>query len=303
MQILTTIAKRWKLTLGGLALVSLVAYADTISRIHTFSDGDILTAEHLNTEFDNVVDGVNSITNDNISSSAAISPAKISSAIAGSGITRNATTGQLTPTTDGTSITVGGSGLEVVPDDSTLELDSGGLRVKDDGITTAKLDDLAVTTGKINDLAVTQAKRAALGQQISSSSGIFSTTSLSYSDVTNLSVTITTTGRPVYIGLVSDGSGGTNGCALKAIGSGGQGTADFRIKQDATEIAQASLQVTATGSATETAAINVVPCSSLSHIYVPSAGTYVYTVQAKINSGVAPDAAGVSFAKLVAYEL
>ena len=44
----------------------------------------------------------------------------------------------------------------------------------------------------------------AKGVQISSSSSTFSTTSLSPTDVTNLSVTITTTGRPVLLMLQPD---------------------------------------------------------------------------------------------------
>lgn len=64
----------------------------------------------------------------------------------------------------------------------------------------------AVTTAKIADGNVTQAKRVALGQQLSSSSGAFTMTSNAFAQVTNLSVTITTTGRPVFIGLQDDGS-------------------------------------------------------------------------------------------------
>ena len=45
-------------------------------------------------------------------------------------------------------------------DNSTIEIASGNLRVKDSGITTAKINNSAVTTGKINALAVTTAKIA-----------------------------------------------------------------------------------------------------------------------------------------------
>lgn len=114
---------------ASLALAFLVACppppadAAIISRVITFTDGSILTASQLNTEFNNVVNGVNSINNDNIVVGANIDPSKISSAIKGSAITRNGGTGQ----------------LSVSVDASTIEIASDQLRVKDGGITTAKL--------------------------------------------------------------------------------------------------------------------------------------------------------------------
>lgn len=110
------------------------ALAAQISRIKTFSDGEILTASDLNAEFNNVVDGVNSITDDNVASNAAISPAKIATSIAGDGLGRNGSTGVL-------SVTV---------DDSTLEISADTVQVKDGGIT---LDKLATST--INSLMPT----------------------------------------------------------------------------------------------------------------------------------------------------
>ena len=73
--------------------------------------------------------------------------------------------------------------------------------IQDLGIETDKLAASAVTTGKIAANAVTRAKMEAVGQQISSSSGVFATSSTSFVDVTNLSVSITVTGRPVRVEL------------------------------------------------------------------------------------------------------
>lgn len=137
-----------KLIILGLLLFTVVATAATISRVKTFSDGEILTASDLNAEFDNVVDGVNSISNDNIASNAAISPAKISSAIKGSGLTRNGTSGAL-------SVNVDNVGVEISGDN---------IQLKDLGVTTGKINDLAVTTGKIAANAVTRAKVAVIDQ-------------------------------------------------------------------------------------------------------------------------------------------
>lgn len=106
-----------------LLLVPVGASAALISRVYTFSDGNVLFADQLNTELNNLVNGVNSINNDNLATNANISASKISAAIAGSGLTRNGTTGV----------------LSVVPDNSTIEISANALQVKDAGITAAKL--------------------------------------------------------------------------------------------------------------------------------------------------------------------
>jgi len=109
---------------AGLVLfIPAVTHAALISRVYTFSDGNVLFADQLNTELNNVVNGVNSINNDNLATNANISASKISAAIAGNGLTRNGTTGV----------------LSVVPDNSTIEISANALQVKDAGITAAKL--------------------------------------------------------------------------------------------------------------------------------------------------------------------
>lgn len=187
-------------------------------------------------------------------------------------------------------------------DNVTIE-DSSGLRVKDSGIsaaklasdavTTAKILDSNVTTAKLADGAVTQAKRASLGQQLSSSSSNYSTSSTSYVDVTNLSVSITTTGRPVWIGLIPDGS--ANVCNVyQSNGVSGSIVVSLKFVRASTDIGLLSSSVASD--------IDMfVPCSAWQMIDVPSAGTYTYKVQLKAGSGVS--AAGVNYAKLLAYEL
>lgn len=168
--------------------------------------------------------------------------------------------------------------------------------IPDSGVTTAKIANSAVATAKIADGAVTQAKRVALGQQVSSSSGVYSTSSGSYVDVTNLSVTITTTGRPVYVGLQSDGTAG--GSLNGGHNAGAQGLGGFEILRGATVITGVAVGTIAAGAASVYVSV---PHSTLHVIDVPAAGTYTYKVQAKtITAG---GFAGVENAKLVAYEL
>lgn len=168
-------------------------------------------------------------------------------------------------------------------DGSTLEVSSNTVQVKNSGITTAK----------IADGAVTPAKLAALGQQISSSSGSFSTTSTSYVDVTNLSVSITTTGRPVFIGIIADTTAAYLGSSNT---SGGTNGSSFKIVRGSTDIMISSLR-SDNSSATS---ISRVPPSSVWHIDTPSSGTYTYKVQCISNSGVSTSAINC---KLIAYEL
>jgi hypothetical protein len=80
------------------------------------------------------------VTTDKIND-AAVTAAKLASQVAGSGL-------------------VGGAGdaLAVNVDDSTIEIQSDAVRVKDLGVTTAKINNLAVTAGKLADDSVTNDK-------------------------------------------------------------------------------------------------------------------------------------------------
>lgn len=304
--------KKYSLLGLTLFLAASLAYGDIISRVKVFSDGEVLTAADLNTEYNNVVDGVNSITDANILSAAAISAAKISASIAGDGITRNSGTGV----------------LAVNPDGTTLEINSDAVRIKDLGVSTAKIDSLAVTaaklaadsvttakildsnvtTAKINDGAVTPAKKAALGQQVSSS-GSTSTASTSFIDATNLTVTITTTGRPVFLSVQGDGT--ANAMAIYPVftttGGSIQGSMDLKFVRDSTTVGVYTVggivldfkdgdneEVTTQGDS------YVITGKSITHIDVVSAGTYVYKVQLKMSVG---SSANLNNAKLVAFEL
>jgi hypothetical protein len=162
-----------------------------------------------------------------------------------------------------------------VVDNSTIEINSNALRLKDGGITTAK----------IADSSVTQAKRAALGQQVSSSSGAnVDLSPVTYTDMTNLSVTISTTGRPVFLKLISDGS-------LSVFNTGGANIS-IAFVRDGTIIGEYFF-----GSASD---IKLPPCM-LSHIDTDaSSGSHVYKIQVKKNSGTPIGADNI---KLVAFEL
>lgn len=174
-----------------------------------------------------------------------------------------------------TMSTAGVIAATVTVDSSSLEISSNTLQIKDSGVSAAK-----IAAGSI-----TQVKMGALGQQLSTTCGTFSTASTSYVDVTNLSVTITSTGRPIYVGLISDAATVDNSAV---IGSGGD-TAYIKILRDSTLAAQLS-----TNGSSST------PATIVQTIDAPGAGTYTYKVQMKRSGGAA---VSINYAKLIAYEL
>ena len=255
-----------------------------ITRITTFVDGDVLTAAQLNNEFDNVVDAVNSLDDDNIADGANISPAKISATIAGDGIARDGSTGALSANVDGI----------------TLEVSSNQIRVKDSGISTAKIAASAVTTAKINDGAVTRAKLAAIGQQ---QSGFVTDTETgsSLADIAGLSVSITTTGKPIMIALKGLS---TNASQVRAEAPNGT-TADCTLAflRDSTVVSQYQFGATITDSSSNIEVdVFGLPASSFWTIDTPSAGTYTYKVQGKNNGTGAASEIDVR-AELIVWEL
>lgn len=169
-----------------------------------------------------------------------------------------------------------GSALAVSVDGSTIEINSDSLRVKDGGITKAKL--------------------ASLGQQTSSSSGSYSLTGTTQTAVTNLSVSITTNGRPVFVGLIPDGS---DIASIQAYESTDSPLSFVIIKRGSTEIAKSSIRMAAdrTGGSSRIG----VPVGTIYTVDAPAAGTYTYTIEVAGNGS--NDTIEVNNAKLIAYEL
>jgi hypothetical protein len=164
-------------------------------------------------------------------------------------------------------------------------------KIADLNVTTAKLADLSVTSDKIADGAITQSKRAALNIVTSGTAAGFSSTSTPFVDVTNLSLSFTSSGRPVLISLESDSS------TFGSINFSGAGTSvgSVRILRGATVIYS-----TAIGSNSGTSQF-LFPASMINAIDTPLASTNVYKVQVSVPS--TSTIIGVNGVKLVAYEL
>lgn len=179
-----------------------------------------------------------------------------------------------------------------------MTLDASGNMGTQTQITTAQITDLAVTTAKIANNAVTPGKLAALGQQISGSSGSFNTTSNSSVDITNCSVTITTTGRPVFVGLMA--FDGTDQAYVELIATGTVTTINGAINFDRSGTPVGLFYVGLKVPAGELE-YYWVPGSAYWRIDTPTAGTYTYKAQAFVfTANTKISAFNLS---LIAYEL
>lgn len=190
-------------------------------------------------------------------------------------------------------------------DGSTLEVSGTSIRVKDAGIITAKIADSSVTTAKIADsnvttvkLAdgnVTRAKLASVGQQVSASSSTFTHTGdTAVTPITNLSVTITTTGRPVILMLIPDGTGlailGTQSSTSSA------STTIFELQRGGAAIADWEVSV---NGAAGNGSLQITP--TFVHFDPVGAGTYIYAMYLQNTASTTTGYA--ERLKLVAYEV
>jgi len=155
-------------------------------------------------------------------------------------------------------------------------------------VTVNKIGSNAVTTVKISNANVTRAKLESVGQQVSSSSSNYQMSSGTFTAVTNLSVTITTTGRPVMLMLISDASAGLSG-----IGNSG-GSSYYGFWRGGSQIT--NTEVDGAGGILGI----LIPTGSANHLDVVGAGTYTYTFKTRKSSA---SNSFCFYAKLVAYEL
>ena len=128
-----------------------------------------------------------------------------------------------------------------------------------------------ITGSMIGSNTVTRANQVYVGQQISSSCGAFSTTSTTFASVTNLSVTITTSARPVVIFLQPAAT------TSAYLSPGSTNVLYLELLSGVTVLAQ---WVISTGTAAP-----AFPPSTVFYLDTPIAGTYTYTIKAKVSSG------------------
>lgn len=151
-------------------------------------------------------------------------------------------------------------------------------------------------TADIANGAITPAKKAALGQQESSANSSQTFTSTTFADITSLSVSITTTGRPVFMAMLGTASGNSS---VQCSDTSSSSQARIKFLRDSTDISIMTIFLNP-GAATGTLTINVPP-SSFMYIDTPAAGTYTYKAQCA--AGASGDTVTVTNVKLMVFEL
>lgn len=180
---------------------------------------------------------------------------------------------------------------------SAVNMTSGGVM----GTITYDNIGVGMTSTGANAVANTRTRAtgttvAAGGVAISSSSGSFSNSGGGVNDVTNLSVTITTSGRPVEIRLVADGAGSGSSLIISDTSNNPSGTLYF-YRGGVTVVAQYSLYLSVATSANTTLRV---PMGSVCAIDPVAAGTYTYKMAV---SSTGTTTVQVTNAKLIVYEL
>lgn len=181
-------------------------------------------------------------------------------------------------------------------DNSTIVFVGGVLEVPAGGITSTQLATNSVITSKIADANVTRAKLIPVGRQISTSSGAYTSNATSPTAVTNLSVTITTTGGPVFVALQSDGTSNVTYIGTK---NGPSDNSFYSFYRDGSPIATYSDYDSFTNQTNQESRYPGLPF----FMDTPSAGTYTYQFYVSISSNAGGAITNVQYCTLLAYEL
>lgn len=163
------------------------------------------------------------------------------------------------------------------------------------GIDTANLAASAVTTVKIADANVTKPKLAALGNQASAEISSGTLTSSTYASITSATVTLTTTGRPVFVGLIARATAGGVLRVTETSGSPGTISANLAL----TDNAGSEFAVNTFGATVASNGQMNIPPGSFWYIYTPAAGAHVLQLRYLVGANSSMIFSGV----LVAYEL
>jgi hypothetical protein len=193
--------------------------------------------------------GANSVDSEQLVADS-VTAAKLNADCAGSGLTQ----------------AVDGS-LALNPDDSTLEVSSDMLQVKDGGITQAKLADKAFLS--------------------SSACGLVSEDDSTFVTVTNLTKEITTTGRPVLV-VVNRSADSDNSQVKIGTDTNSSVTAEYVIRRSGTIIELFTFAYETPSGSTGYPVLSI-PASCIVALDEPYAGTYTYDIQQRVatagNSG------------------
>lgn len=260
------------------------------SRVKTWVSNEVLTASDLNGEFNNII---NNMAPSGIEDySADVSQMQSTADPGGLGTESLATTlaGEIQRLRFTIKRIVGQAQYYIAP---TRNFGTGAL-----GVQTADIADGSVTQAKLAARA-TGTSVAAGGFAQSSSCNTFSTSSNSLVAITNLSVTIVGTGRPIFVGLMADGASGTGFIKVARTATSAEG---IIYLSSSGSITTGTLIYDLKTLATGATAVEIdVPASSCYGIFIASAaGSYTFTASAQ---SVSSSTLTVNGAVLVAYEI
>lgn len=146
--------------------------------------------------------------------------------------------------------------------------------ITSESITTTQIDDGTIVNADIASATISNSKLAPVNYAISSSSGVFSTSSTSNVDVTNMTASITSTGRPVEIFI--------NSGIIQVIGNTAVSitTVTITLFRGVTEIAYFPL--TLSRGTTGTGFSMTLPSSVVTYLDAAPAGTHTYKATMKV---------------------
>lgn len=163
---------------------------------------------------------------------------------------------------------------------SLLMIDNTGQMILIDPDST--LDSRTGPNFSVANQGITKTKIASLGQQVSANAGTQAYSNTTFVQMANQSITITTTGRPVFIGFIV--AQGTDRACVTINAN----WAKIRFLRGSTEISRQMSNITR------------LPVSAIQHIDTPPAGTYTYSAECEVDNAI--NQLGLNSLKLIAFE-
>lgn len=179
-------------------------------------------------------------------------------------------------------------------DNSTIVISSNVIQVPTGGITDTQIATQTITQDK-KALMTASSTVGVGGFAISPSSGNATTTSASFLPIPNLSVTITTSGRPIYIGLQADGN--MSNASYFSVPYTDSGGANFGLVQSGLGL----ISFVVIGGGAESGFYTSFPPGCLWTILNTVAGTYTFQAYWQAPTNALPISA--AYMVLVAYEI
>lgn len=264
-----------------LIFFSVLLMSAAATQVNTYINGNILTADQLNSEFSNIYTTLNSIDNENISTGADIDPAKISSTIGGEGINR-LPDGSINAAVDGVTVKIISSEIAIdeLPGSAIADGDVGTIQIEDGGV--EKIDLAVKATSPTATLG-----NVALSDGTGAAELVFTTGQTG--NLPNNLVNITTNGGPVRISIMpaTDNTQSYVECEENALDP-----CILELLRDGGTVVE--IPFYSSGNRYR------LPPGAFSFIDTPAAGTYEYRIRYEVPSATSLRVLNV---RLMAYEL